>query len=173
MEVSIKGVRDTFRNCISEHSKWVIIEDDFHYGPVKILIGTTYRTFNHANGLSDMGVRTPQKSLHEAHIVITTDFVLREFNVIKNRYGSDGYRGMTSDHFLNFHLDVVIKSMGYSNPYEIELIKHAIVSAICMVTDETITLVGGKFKTMRDLHLEKNLIKYRTLKHNFVNARVS
>jgi hypothetical protein len=80
---------------------------------------------------------------------------------------------MTSDHFLNFHLDVVIKSMGYSNPYEIELIKHAIVSAICMVTDETITLVGGKFKTMRDLHLEKNLIKYRTLKHNFVNARVS
>jgi len=167
MEVSIEGVTCGLRlNEISTTSKWVIIKDDFHHHPVKILVGITHRNLRRNGTIA-------YESIRSAHIIITTDFSLREFSVIKNRYNPCIPPAHNVDYFLNTHLNNVIRSIGYTNIYEIELIKHSIIGALSMITGELIVLDQGKYKTMRDLHIEKNLIKYKSLKHNFIDARVS
>ena len=181
MQVSLEPIYHPLqRDRVSNTSKWVVINNGDASQIIKILVATTYRSFRsifhftYNNDLEEYeAIRTPDRNLHQAHLVITTDILLREFNVIKNRYGSDRNGSMTPDYFLNTYLKRVIGEMGYTNQYEVSLIMHGIIGALSFVTGEPIQFVNGKYKTMRDLYYEKNLIRYKQLKHNFLDARIS
>lgn len=177
MQVSLEPIYHPLqRDRISNTSKWVIINNGDASSIIKILVAATYTSFrinNSGHNEEYEAIRTPDRNVYQAHLVITTDILLREFNVIKNRYGSDRNGSMTPDYFLNTYLKRVIGEMGYTNQYEVSLIMHGIIGALSFVTDEPIQFVNGKYKTMRDLYYEKNLIRYKQLKHNFLDARIS
>jgi len=173
VQVTIEPIyHPIYRDRIQEGAKWLVINKGDASPIIKILIATTFRSFN-GDLVEVQAIRGGQRNLYEAHLVITTDILLREFNVIKNRYGSDRNGSMTPDYFLNTHLKRLIGEMGYTNQYGVSLIIHGIIGALSFITGESIQLVNGKYKTMRDLYYEKNLIKYKQLKHNFLDARIS
>lgn len=174
MQVSLEPIYHPLqRDRISNTSKWVVINNGDASQIINILVATIHRNLRRDGSLAYTSIRTPDRNVYQAHLVITTDVLLREFNAIKNRYGSDGNGSMTSDYFLNTHLKRVIGEMGYTNQYEVSLIMHGIIGALSFVTGEPIQFINGKYKTMRDLYYEKNLIRYKQLKHNFLDARIS
>jgi hypothetical protein len=173
MQVSIESIpHPIYRDRTNDHCKWVIVNKGDASPIIKILVATVYRGFN-GNMEEAQIIRGGQRNLYEADVVITTNILCKEFSVIKNRYNCNPLTNMTSDYFLNSHINYMIMAMGFINPYEIELIKHGIVGVLSMITGEQIRFINGKYKTMRDLYYEKNLIKYQQLKHNFLNARIS
>jgi hypothetical protein len=163
MNVRIENIQNPFSGR-DTNSKFIIIETNGI--TQKVLVGLTQREAR-GYGYDCHSVSTPNKALHEATLVITTDYLLRRFNVVKNRYGSNDICGMNSKEFLNTELPRLIKSMGYINPYYTSSIETTIIQAISMITDEPIYLVGGQYKTHRDLH--SGIIKFRSLTHSFVH----
>ena len=182
MRISIENIRHRpQRERISDPSKFLVVEEGSNM--VKILIVQTYRTFRNGDyqQMGDMiGLYTPDKSLYEAHLAIGVDIVLRNFRIVKNRYGSDyPDRDISSGIFLNnilwslcHQILGTIKTI-YSE-YEVRCLMTEIISVITMITGESIFFVDGKWKTMRDICLDKTIfIKRKSYKHNFTNARVS
>ena len=160
------------RGGVSETSKFVVI-DDGGSRPIKILVGTTYRTFRNGDFNQQVEtemIRTPNENLYKADLAISTDITIRKFNVIKNRHGRDG-GDMVPYYFLNRTLDELIKPF-LQNPtiYDIQYIKSEIIRAFALITGENFYSVGGKWLTMRDFYTHHYLIKYKPLKHKFVNA---
>jgi hypothetical protein len=175
MRVTIEDIWNRYTNRYTREVKFVVIEQD-NQRPIKVLVGVTYRTFR--NGDFNQQVECDMihggtQPLYEADLAISTNITVSKFNVIKNRYGREG-GDMVPYYFLNRTLDGLIEKL-LTNPtiYDIQHVKAEIIRAFAMITGESFHFVGGKFMTMRDLYIQNNLIKYRTLKHNFVDARVS
>lgn len=182
MRITIEDIRHPLqRERISNTSKFVVIEEGD--SKIKILIATTYRSFRNGdfNQRGDIvGLHTPDKNLYEASLAIGVDIALRNFMVVKNRYGRDS-RGelIDSDVFLENMLRALCRQMIGSIKYtvsefEVQHLMAYIVSVISQITDEPIFMVDGKWKTSRDIYLDKSLIiKRKQYKHNFIDARVS
>lgn len=176
------------RERISDTSKFVVVEGESN-NKVKILIAQTYRTFRNGdfqqmgdmsafNGLI-IGLRTPDKSIYEAHLAISVDILVRNFRIVKNRYHNCLDSDISSDVFLNdtlwllCHQILRIVKPIYSE-YEVRQLMSEIISVVTTITGEPIFFINGKWKTHRDMWLDRNVfIKRRTYKHNFVDARVS
>jgi hypothetical protein len=158
------------RGGISETSKFVVI-DDGGSRPIKILVGTTHRTFRNTNGVDTEMIRTPNKNVFEADLVIATDIVVRKFNIIKNRYGRNEGGDIVPYYFLNRTLDELIRPL-LQNPtiYDIQYVKAEIIRVFAMITGEQFWYVDNKWLTARDMYTNNYLIKYKPLKHKFVNA---
>lgn len=182
MRITIEDIRHPLqRERISNTSKFLVVEEGS--SRVKILIAQTYRTFmngdfRHVGG--SMGLITPDKNLYEAHLAIGVDILVRNFRIIKNRYGIDyPDRNISSDVFLNdtlwllCHRILRIVKPIYSE-YEVRLLMAEIISVVTTITGEMIFFIDGEWKTSGSMYLDKNIfIKRRTYKHNFVDARIS
>jgi hypothetical protein len=172
MRVTIENIWNRFASRNVPEAKFVVIEQD-NQRPIKILVRVTYKTFR--NGDFNQQVECDMihggvKPLHEADLAISTNILVNKFNVIKNRYGSDS-SDRVPYYFLNYTLDELVRQL-LTNPtiYDIQYVKVEIIRAFSMITGESFHYVGGKYMTMRDLYIQNNLIKYKTLKHKFVNA---
>jgi len=178
MRITIKDVIHPINRNISPSAKMLIIDEYIanpnvrSVAPIKILIGTAYRDIG--NGLHEQAMRaTPNQYIYEASLVIATDITARNFSIIKNRYG-ENCTGITSELFLNRKLKEIVNQMVVDSDYVIENIVTSIIQVIAVITGEPIFFINGKWKTHRDMWLDRNvLIKRRIYKHNFVDARVS
>ena len=177
MRITIKDVIHPISRNISPSSKMLIIDEYTanpnvrSVAPIKILIGTTYRNMGYGN--AEVMRTTPNQYIYEASLVITTDIMARNFSIIKNRYG-ENCTGITSELFLNRKLKEIVNQMVVDSDYVIENIVTSIIQVIAVITGEPIFFINGKWKTHRDMWLDRNVfIKRRTYKHNFVDARIS
>ena len=182
MRITIEDIRHPLQaERISDTSKFLVIEEG--YNKVKILIAQTYRTFRNGDfqQMGDMiGLRTPTKSIYEAHLAISVDILVRNFRIVKNRYGGDyPDRDISSDFFLNNTLSSLCRQIlgtvkNVFSEYEVRWLMAEIILVISAITGEMIFSIDGKWKTGRDMYLDKNIfIKRKTYKHNFVDARIS
>jgi hypothetical protein len=172
MRITIEDIPNPpflMRGGISETSKFVVIDDGNQF-PIKILVGVSYQTFHNADQQTE-GIRTPNMALHRAHLVITTNITVTKFSVPKNRYGSNSDFDVEPLVFLNRTLDELIRPY-LQNPtiYDIVAVKAEIIRVLAMITGENFHYVNHKWLTEREMYIHNNLIRYKSLKHKFVNA---
>jgi len=173
MTVRIEDIPEHYLGAgrISETSKFIIVDDGNAF-PIKILVGLVCRTFRNGDYTRQTEVlRVPNPALHRAHLVITTNITVTKFNVIKNRLGSDNHGDIEPLVFLNRNLDELIRPY-LQNPtiYDILAVKAEIIKALAMITGESFCYVNHKWLTERDMYIQNHLIRYKPLKHKFVNA---
>jgi hypothetical protein len=175
MNIDIEDIPNPLHpNQISEHAKVIVVTkglDKYH-----IVVCTKYRgpvnVFGSEYTIGDIP-RIPNTYIHRAHLVITTNYILTEFSVIKNRSGRHNTTNISFNDFLNLELESYIRCMIHGiTDYEFMAVRYYIVSAISQITGEPISITRGICRSNRD----GSLIKYipmSVLKFNFVNARIS
>lgn len=100
-----------------------------------------------------MVTRVPNRYLYQAHIAIAYDFLLRNFSIVKHRFGADG-RSFNSVNEINGVLSQQFIELGFGR-YDALHIIGEISRCYAMTTGETILFsrqspYGG---TMYDLHI--------------------
>lgn len=155
--IEIKDIyRGLYRDDIDTNSKLLVLNIEGGE-QINILLGVvrmvTPQSQENNNYYETVVLRTPHRYLHQAHIAICYDFLLRGFNIVKHRFGADGRRYNSINQINEVLLEQFI-DMGFGR-YD----THHIISKICrcfgLTTGETIFFstqlpYGG---TMYDLHI--------------------
>ena len=149
--VEIKDIHHgLYRDGIDRNSKLLVLNTEGGE-QINILLGVGKRL-----NITDYGgtaLRTSTRYLYQAHIAICYDFLLRDFNIVKHRFGADGRRFNSINQINKVLLEQFI-DMGFGR-YD----TYYIISKICrcfgLTTGENIFFsrqlpYGG---TMYDLHI--------------------
>ena len=149
-DIEIKDIHHgLYRNGIDTNSKLLVLHTEGGE-QINILLGVGRRE---SAVFESMVTRVPNRYLHQAHIAITYDFLLRNFSIVKHRFGADGRRFNSVNEINGILLEQFI-DMGFGR-YD----AYYIISKICrcfgLTTGETIFFsrqspYGG---TMYDLHI--------------------
>ena len=92
MRLSNIEIKDVYNgihsNMLDRNSKLLVIHTNGGH-TINILLGVGRRE---SAVFESMVTRVPNRYLYQAHIAITYDFLLRNFSIVKHRFGADGTR---------------------------------------------------------------------------------
>lgn len=148
--IEIKDIHNGLYRGIDTNSKFLVLNTEG--GPqINILLGVGRRETPTQNDI--VVLRTPHRYLYQAHIAICYDFLLRDFNIVKHRFGADGRRFNSINQINKVLLEQFI-DMGFGR-YDVYYIISEFCRCYAMTTGETIFFsrqlpYGG---TMYDLHV--------------------
>ena len=149
--IEIKDVYNGIHSdMLDRNSKLLVLNIDGG-DRINILLGVGRRK---SAVFESMVTRVPNRYLYQAHIAITYDFLLRNFSIVKHRFGADGRRFNSVNEINGILLEQFI-DMGFGR-YD----AYYIISRLCrcfnLTTGEPIFFsrqspYGG---TMYDLHIK-------------------
>ena len=149
--VEIKDVYIGIRSDgVDRNSKVLVLHTECGYR-INILLGVGRRSTPMV--FESMLTRVPSRYLYQAHIAISYDFLLRNFSIVKHRFGADGIRFNSINQINKVLLEQFI-DMGFGMYDSLHII-----SKFCrcfgLTTGETIVFsrqlpYGG---TLYDLHI--------------------
>ncbi len=150
--IEIKDIhRGLYRDDINTNSKLLVLNLE-EGEPIIIFLGVGRRRFPIRHDCT-LETQVPLSYLHQAHIAITYDYLLRDFNIVKHRFGADGIR-FNSINQINEVLSQQFIELGFGL-YD----AYHIISKICicfgLTTGETIffSRQSPYGCTMYDLHI--------------------
>tara|TARA_R110002020_G_scaffold113236_4_gene260302 strand:- start:2565 stop:3116 length:552 start_codon:yes stop_codon:yes gene_type:complete len=149
-DIEIKDIHNGLYRNNDTNSKLLVLNTEG--GPqINILLGVGRRETPTQNDI--VVLRTPHRYLYQAHIAICYDFLLRDFNIVKHRFGADGRRFNSINQINEVLLEQFI-DMGFGR-YDAYYIISKLCRCFSLTTDEPIFFsrqspYGG---TMYDLHI--------------------
>ena len=153
MRLSNIEIKDVYNgihsNMLDRNSKLLVIHTNGGH-TINILLGVGRRE---SAVFESMVTRVPSRHLYQAHIVITYDFLLRNFSIVKHRFGADGTR-FNSVNEINEVLSLQFIELGFDR-FDTQHIISKISRCYNMTTGERIFFsrsqpYGG---TLYDLHV--------------------
>lgn len=148
--IEIKDIhKGLYRDILDRNSKLLVLNIDGG-DRINILLGVGRRE---SAVFESMVTRVPNRYLYQAHIAITYDFLLRNFSIVKHRFGADGISFNSINQINKILLEQFI-DMGFGM-YDSLYIISEFCRCYAMTTNETIFFsrqlpYGG---TMYDLHV--------------------
>ena len=148
--IEIKDIhKGLYRDILDRNSKLLVLNIDGG-DRINILLGACRWE---SAVFESMVTRVPNRYLHQAHIAITYDFLLRNFSIVKHRFRADGIRFNSINQINKILLEQFI-DMGFGM-YDSLYIISEFCRCYAMTTGETIFFsrqlpYGG---TMYDLHV--------------------
>mgnify|MGYP003638251050 CR=1 FL=1 len=149
--IEIKDIHNgLYRDIIDRNSKLLVLHTESG-DRINILLGVGRH--DNFTAFESMVTRVPSRHLYQAHIVITYDFLLRNFSIVKHRFGADGTR-FNSVNEINEVLSLQFIELGFDR-FDTQHIISKISRCYNMTTGERIFFsrsqpYGG---TLYDLHV--------------------
>ncbi len=150
--IEIKDIhRGLYRDDINTNSKLLVLNLE-EGEPIIIFLGIGRRRFPIRHDCT-LETQVPLSYLHQAHIAITYDYLLRDFNIVKHRFAADNTK-FNSINGVNRLLLQQFLNMGFGR-YDVHSIINKICECFSLTTDESIfftrSLPFGC--TRHDLHI--------------------
>lgn len=136
MRLSNIEIKDVYNgihsNMLDRNSKLLVLNLE-EGEPIIILLGVGRRE---SAVFESMVTRVPNRYLYQAHIAITYDFLLRNFSIVKHRFGADGTRFNSINQINKVLLEQFI-DMGFGMYDSLRIISE-FCRCYAMTTGETI-----------------------------------
>ena len=148
--IEIKDIHNgLYREIVDRSSKLLVLNTEGGQ-QINILLGVARRETTTENYIV---ARTPHRYLHQAHIAICYDYLLRDFNIVKHRFGADNISFKSINEINEVLLEQFI-DMGFGR-YDAYYIISKLCRCFSLTTDEPIFFsrqspYGG---TMYDLRI--------------------